>query len=425
MNLEVKTVKNFLLLATLTVFMFTGCAAPVRKPGIRPSAIAEMKADFIREHKKNALKYGIRGEIKKALEQWEIIAALDAEDAEAQKQVENTRKQIDNAVSRALNKARWYERQGKTDIALKQYLAVLKLDPGNSTAYNTLQRINKQGMLRIKPEPIDDKRYAPTTVKEKPVKTKKSSFCDLAKGKKNLREGDLDKAVLIFQKCLEKNPDDPNIRPFLRRAYEKELRRLVQKNRISEAKSKLKEALVYFPEDSGLISIVTVQETSADKKTEIKALVSQAKKLRKEGDLEGALQAWEDVLDIQPGYPGAEAEVASIRNALSIKIYLTRAADFKKKGNYDKALEEWNKVLDLDSRNREAIEAIAEIEARAVDTYYRQGLVHYKNQRLKQAIEQWEKLLAIDPDHKKAKTYINKAKRMLKKLEEIDATSKE
>jgi len=59
-----------------------------------------------------------------------------------------------------------------------------------------------------------------------------------------------------------------------------------------------------------------------------------------------------------------------------------------------------------------------------VNTYYTQGLVHYKNQRLKQAIEQWEKLLVIEPDHKKAKIYINKARRMLKKLEEIDATSR-
>ena len=425
MKPELHLTKAFLLLATVAILISTGCAAPTKKPVVRMPAMAEMKADFIREHKKMALKYGIRGEAKKALDQWEIVAALDADDTEAQTRIETTRKQIDSAVGRALNKARWYESKGNTDTALKQYLAVLKLDPENSKGHQALQRISKKGMLKIKPKPVDEDDYAPPAT-EKPSVTEKLPLCDIAKGKRLLKKKKSAEAVSLFQKCLKKSPDDQDILRFLRRAYENELRLLVRKSRFSEAESKLEEALIYFPGDSVLISIVPGREDTAVSETpvDIKSLVDQAKRLRKEGDLDGALQAWEEVLDIQPGYPGAGAEVASIRNALSIQMHLNRAAGFKKKGKYDKAVEEWNKVLDMDPRNREAREGIEEVEARVVDTYYRQGLVHYKNQRLKEAIEQWGKLLDIEPDHKKAKIYINKARRMLKKLEEIDATSR-
>lgn len=418
------------LLLAVMIIMSTGCAAPIKRV-FRTSAKAEMKADFIREHKKMALKYGNQGEIKKALEQWEIVAALDIEDAEAQRRIENTRAQIDRAVDRALNKARWYERKGKTDSALKHYIVALKFDTDNTTAYEALQQISKKGMLKIKPEPVG-KGYTRPVTKKPLATTKKMSPCDIAKGKRLLLKKRSSEAVSLFRQCIKKTPGDQNILKLLRKSYNKDLKLLVQKNRFSEAKNKLEEALIYFPEDSSLISIVagvevtTVEEkTPADKKTQVKSLVDQAKKLRKEGDLEGALQRWEDVLDIQPGYPGAEAEVANIRNEISIKILLNKAAGFKKKGKYDKAVEEWNKVLSMDARSKEAREGIAEVEARVVDTYYRQGLIHYKNQRLEQAIQQWEKLLTIDPEHKKAKIYINKARRMLKKLEEIDATSRQ
>jgi len=427
------------LLLAVMVIMSTGCAAPIKRV-FRTSAKAEMKADFIREHKKMALKYGNQGKIKKALEQWEIVAALDIEDAEAQRRIENTRTQIDRAVERALNKARWYERKGKTDSALKHYIVALKFDTDNTTAYEALQQISKKGMLKIKPKPIGKGYTHPVT--KKPLATKKTSaktsatkktpLCDIAKGKRLLLKKRSAEAISLFRQCIKQTPGDQNILNLLRKSYYKNLKLLVQKNRFSEAKNKLEEALIYFPEDSSFISIVagvevtTVEEkTPADKKAQVKSLVDQAKKLRKEGDLEGALQRWEDVLDIQPGYPGADAEVANIRNEISIKILLNKASGFKKKGKYDKAVEEWNKVLGMDARNKEAREGIAEVEARVVDTYYRQGLIHYKNQRLEQAIQQWEKLLIIDPDHKKAKIYINKARRMLKKLEEIDATSRQ
>ncbi len=426
--------RTSLLLAAM-IIMSTGCAAPIKRV-FRSSAKAEMKADFIREHKKMALKYGNQGEIKKALEQWEIVAALDIEDAEAQRRIENTRAQIDRAVDRALNKARWYEREGKTDSALKHYIVALKFDTDNTTAYEALQQISKKGMLKIKPEPIGKGYTHPVTKKSlattKKSATKKTSLCDIAKGKRLLLKKRSSEAVSLFRQCIKKTPGDQNILKLLRKSYNKDLKVLVRKNRFSEAKNKLEEALIYFPEDSSLISIVagvevtTVEEkTPADKKAQVKSLVDQAKKLRKEGALEGALQRWEDVLDIQPGYPGAEAKVANIRNEISIQILLNKATGFKKKGKYDKALEEWNKVLGMDARNKEAREGIAEVEARVVDTYYRQGLIHYKNQRLEQAIQQWEKLLTIDPDHKKAKIYINKARRMLKKLEEIDANSRQ
>jgi hypothetical protein len=47
---------------------------------------------------------------------------------------------------------------------------------------------------------------------------------------------------------------------------------------------------------------------------------------------------------------------------------------------------------------------------------------YYGNEQLKNALREWELVMTVDPNYKQVDYLINKAKTILKKLEEIRAT---
>jgi cytochrome c-type biogenesis protein CcmH/NrfG len=52
------------------------------------------------------------------------------------------------------------------------------------------------------------------------------------------------------------------------------------------------------------------------------------------------------------------------------------------------------------------------------DNFYRAGLKFFREQKLHEAIEKWNTVLEIDPNHHKAKEYIQRSKRILEALKQ-------
>jgi tetratricopeptide (TPR) repeat protein len=57
--------------------------------------------------------------------------------------------------------------------------------------------------------------------------------------------------------------------------------------------------------------------------------------------------------------------------------------------------------------------------------HYKQGIRYYGKERLTEAITEWEMVRAVDPKYKRVEYYINKAKEMLKRLEDLREELKE
>jgi len=59
------------------------------------------------------------------------------------------------------------------------------------------------------------------------------------------------------------------------------------------------------------------------------------------------------------------------------------------------------------------------------ELHYKKGIQHYGQEQLVEAITEWELVKRVDPDYKRVEYYINKAKTVLNKLEELKEESTE
>jgi tetratricopeptide (TPR) repeat protein len=139
--------------------------------------------------------------------------------------------------------------------------------------------------------------------------------------------------------------------------------------------------------------------------------LSVALSLYEDGDYGGAIQEFLKAKEKYPKNP-------EITKHLNLSYYKHGVALFEK-GEYKKALQmfsslkpDFEKVGDYLKKVRSGLKKTAE-------DGYKNGLKLFREQKLTEAIEQWNIVLEIEPDHKKAKEYIEKAKNLLKSLEQL------
>jgi len=406
--------------ALLALLLAGACAAP--KPAAPPPEVPpelESRENFVREHKKMALRYGIRGELAKALEHWELVILLDPNDAEARQQYDRTASRIAVAVGAALKRAAQLEKEGRFDEARIRLLAALKFDPYNAEARERLRRMSRLGMLEIRPRPRTEDRGTRPKGYQVPVAKEAEGL---------LRQGRLEEAVALLADFVKENPGARREKTLLRRAYEGRIVELRDKGRGEEARTVLAAALVFFPGDKGLQALLSAPggKPSASKggsrpgRSQLAAMASRAKAAEAEGDLDGAIETWERILEIDARYPGAEKAIVRIRNRMAVEAHLRRAGRFREQGEFEAAFDEWRKALDLDPENAAAREGIRKIRGKLADLHFNRGLMHYRKQELDLAVAEWGKVLEIDPDHRKAAEYLDKARRMLERLKQIE-----
>lgn len=71
------------------------------------------------------------------------------------------------------------------------------------------------------------------------------------------------------------------------------------------------------------------------------------------------------------------------------------------------------------------VEYLQKSEELYKELHYKKGMQYYEDEQLVEAVKEWELVIALDPDYKKAGYHIDKAKVMLKRLEEIKKSQEE
>ena len=140
--------------------------------------------------------------------------------------------------------------------------------------------------------------------------------------------------------------------------------------------------------------------------------LSNARKLFLSQAYEKVLQRTALVLSIDP----SNMEAADLKNAALYQI----AAGLQQQRRYLEALATLKK---LDPRYKGVQKDIAAVKAqlkKEAEENYRLGVNYFVNEEIGKAIETWEKTLILDPQHPKARQDIEKARRLLKKLKEVD-----
>jgi tetratricopeptide (TPR) repeat protein len=346
----------------------------------------------------------------------------------------------DRFVKARLQKGREHEREGDRVEALKQYKIALTVDPSCQEAIEGVSRL--EAVL------------------------KSSAGEHYKKGLEEKRQGKYAQARQQLLTSLRLRPDYSEALEMLTSLKEPQVKGyLVHKIQPGESLSQL--AAVYYG-DYRKFPIIASYNNLSDpavvsvgqeiKIPEVDGMDLSAHKGYPKGggaeDTGGPLQGKEDEPDLKPEavdqvityrelglelfkekrYEEALAEFNKVictrpddKVALeySYQSCFEMAMDLYEKQDYLAARDQFRLALQYKNDCRRCNAYIKKSEELYKALHYKQGIRYYGREQLTEAIREWEMVRALDPSYKRVGYYINKAKEMLKRLEDLREELKE
>jgi len=139
--------------------------------------------------------------------------------------------------------------------------------------------------------------------------------------------------------------------------------------------------------------------------------LAEATDLFKRGDYLAAIDAFGRVLSQQPG----------LREAVDYQklAYYNQGVAYMGKENYGEALKMFERLRRIQPDFKRLPHYIQTAREKSADQHYLAGIRHYKEKKLKEAIEEWDQALALNPKLENARRSKERARGLLKSLEEI------
>jgi tetratricopeptide (TPR) repeat protein len=138
---------------------------------------------------------------------------------------------------------------------------------------------------------------------------------------------------------------------------------------------------------------------------------AEAAELFRQGDYLAAIDAFTRVLSKQPG----------LREAVEYQkqAYYNQGMAYMKGENYGEALRLFEKLKKLQPDFKRLPSNMQTAREKLADQHYLAGIRHFKEQKLQEAIEEWDQALALNPKLESAKRSQDRARKLLRNLEEI------
>ena len=121
---------------------------------------------------------------------------------------------------------------------------------------------------------------------------------------------------------------------------------------------------------------------------------------------------------------GLKPRDPEVRNYLFRSYVAMGEAAFQEKA-FLRAANAFEKALQYNDACKECREKKAISEERYKDLHYKQGIRYFEDEQLVKAIEEWEQVRKIDPEYQNVQKNIELARRLLKRLGEMEEGSKE
>ena len=139
--------------------------------------------------------------------------------------------------------------------------------------------------------------------------------------------------------------------------------------------------------------------------------LAEATNLFKRGDYLAAIDAFGRVLAQQPG----------LREAVDYQklAYYNQGVAYMGKEDYGEALKMFERLRRIQPDFKRLPHYIQTAREKSADQHYLAGIRHYKEKKLKEAIEEWDQALALNPKLENARRSKERARGLLKSLEEI------
>lgn len=333
-----------------------------------------------------------RGDREGAIEAWRDIDTAEIDYDSARGRINAVSEERGQLVTRHQQRARYFEERGRLAEAVLDYRLALRIEPGNRETLLHVQELSRRvatargeglalfraaferedlGAARVhiaslrnldafSPEIADGQRRLAEALASR-------IDASLARGARGFDVGNFDDAEGAFRSVLELDPQNESARGYLA---------FIERNRAEALEAS---AAANTPDPDAA-------ESSPPRPRQPRARATDAE-IRAEGFLQNALSAEAGgdplqairydlaALDTDARHAGARSHLASLRRALAPQV-------------------------------------AGMLEA---------GRRHYQQEKLQAALDQWERVLLIDPSNEEAREYAARARKLLERLEELQA----
>ena len=162
---------------------------------------------------------------------------------------------------------------------------------------------------------------------------------------------------------------------------------------------------------SGDVKSSPTEEYEEEEETGEEVSLAEGTDLFRRGDYLAAIDAFSRVLAQQPG----------LREAVEYQklAYYNQGVAYMGKEDYGEALKMFERLRRIQPDFERLPHYIQTAREKLADQHYLAGIRHYKEKKLKEAIEEWDQALALNPKLENARRSKERARGLLKSLEEI------
>lgn len=238
--------------------------------------------------------------------------------------------------------------------------------------------------------------------------------------------GNYKSAMENFSETLFLDPSSKQAKDYLEKAGRKFLEE-VETRRESERKEILKRAKAVI----------------AERKKKVKESYEKGIKHYKRSEFLKAGEEFNAALEIEPEHKEAKKYLELIAKRLEkivnkgefktvAELYYAQGTIFYIKGEWAKSISQWENTLKIDPSNKEISEFIKIAKKRRqeeeafekAEVLYRDGLAYYNKGKINEAIKQMEEVIKFNPQHRKAREFIVRAREKVAAIKKEEKTRK-
>ena len=358
--------------------------------------------------------YEEKGDLNEALEQYKLALAVSPQNQLAIEKSHKLETTLRAAAERHYQSGLKLHKSGKYALARTQFLTALRLWPDHLLA---------KKMLTVREE-VRAERYVVHKIQpgESLSQLAKIYYGDYHKFSVIAQYNNLTDATQVTVGQEVKVPEIDGL-PFLARKQDIEIKEKKVPGFVPSAQEA--EAV----DTSEGVSKEQIEkgkeeETEAATEEEPEPVVDVAAMYRDQGidlykqkDYQGAIVEFTKVVNVNP----------EDRTALEYlyKSHFEQAMALFEKEDYLSAKKEFEACLPYQKNSQQCREYAMKCEQMYMDLHYNKGVSYFGKEQLSEAIREWELVQAVDPGYKKVEDHINKAKALLKRLEEIKKTQEQ
>ena len=350
------------------------------------------------------------GDLNEALKQYKLALAVSPQNQLALERRDNLSTRLRATAERHYQSGLKFHKSGKYALARTQFLTALRLWPDH---------LHAKKMLTVREE-VRAERYVVHKIQpgESLSQLAKTYYGDYHKFSVIARYNNLTDATQVKVGQEVKVPEIDGL-PFLAQKQDIE----IKEKKVPGFVPSIEEA-EDVDTSEGVSEEQTEEETEQVTEEEPEPVVDVVAMYRDQGidlfnqkEYQGAIVEFTKVVNVNP-------EDSTALEYL-YKSHFEQAMMLFEKEDYLSAKKEFEACLQFKQDSQQCREYAVKCEQTYMDLHYNKGVSYFGKQQLSEAIQEWELVQAVDPGYKKVEDHINKAKALLKRLEEIKKTQEQ